>query len=184
MVPYTDKPSIENYLGKDIDAAMDNQLTAWIKAMSEYIDSFVGYPLYRDANSERFYDGSGSRSQHIDRVHGTIVVKIGEEVVEPIQTPYNNPVKQGLVFRDRYFPTDLRNISVTGKHSLCAELPEQIAWACTVFVSLIVQQVDEQREGVKSEKIGDYTITFADEAQRTDYDRAKEILKSYRPIAV
>ena len=181
---YTTKSAVENYLNKEIDEAIDAQLDAYIEAMSEYIDSFVGYPLYQAEDSERLYDGSGSRSQHIDRVHGTIVVKIGDEVVEPIQQPYNKPVKQGLVFRDSYFPADLGNVSVTGKHSMCAELPEQIAWACTVLVAMIVQQVDEQREGVKSEKIGDYTVTFADEAQRTDYDRAKEILASYRPIAV
>lgn len=181
---YCTKIQVQNYLLKTIDVSFDSQLNQYIAAMSEYIDSFVGYPLYRNTETEHLYNGSGSRALHIDRVHGTLEVTVDGVEVEPVQQPYNKPVKQGLILREGAFTKGIANVSVTGKHSMCATLPEQISWACTVLVALIVQQVDEQREGVKSEKIGDYTVTFMDDVQRTDFNRAKEILKSYRPIAI
>lgn len=180
---YTTKADIQAYLLKTINGSYDSAINQYIAAMSEYIDSFVGYPLYRDTETEHLYDGNGTSTLPIDRVHGTITVTVDDTAVTPLASPYNKDVKSSLFLRDNVFTKGYANVSVTGKHSLCASLPAQVTWACTVLVALILQQVDEQREGVKSEKIGDYTVTFKDDVQRGDFDRAKEILRSYRPIA-
>lgn len=179
---YTDAAAVAAYLNKDIASSFDVPLASYIEAMSEYIDSHVGYPVYRDTPEERHYDGTGRPSIQIDPVHTITAVTVDGTAVTPVQQPNNNDVKRGLTLRNAIFPEDLANVSVTGIHSLRAALPEQIKWACTVLVALAVQQVDEQREGVQSEKIGDYSVTYQDQQQRGDLERAKEIIKSFRPV--
>ena len=181
-MPYTTKLDVQNYLLKTIGTSFDTALTSHIAAMSGYIDEAVGYPLYRTAENERRYDGTGNNFLKIDPVHTISAVTVGGETITTIQRPYNTDTKTELVLELATFPKGMANVSVTGIHSLKAELPEQIKWACTVLVALTVQQVDEQREGVQSEKIGDYSVTYQDQKQRGDLIRAKEIINSFRPI--
>lgn len=179
---YTTKLDVQNYLLKTINASFDATLTSHIAAMSEYIDRTIGYPLYRTEETERKYDGTGRRQIKIDPVHTISAVTVDGTTITPIQRPYNTDTKTELVQELAYFTPGLANVSVTGVHCLRKDLPEQIKWACTVLVALTVQQVDEQREGVQSEKIGDYSVTYQDQKQRGDLIRAKEIINSFRPI--
>lgn len=181
-MPYCTKLDVQNYLLKTIGTSFDAQLTSHIAAMSGYIDEAVGYPLYRTAETERKYDGTGRGQLKIDPVHTISAVTVDGTTVTPVQKPYNTDTKTELVLPLDVFPHGLANVSVTGVHCLKKTLPEQIKWACTVLVALTVQQVDEQREGVQSEKIGDYSVTYADQKQRGDLIRAKEIIHSFRPI--
>ena len=185
-MPYTTKLDVQNYLLKTIGTSFDAALTSHIAAMSEYIDRTIGYPLHRTTETERKYDGTGNNFLKIDPVHTITSVTVGGEALdmtfEAVQRPYNTDTKTELILQLKSFPQGLANVSVTGIHCLRKELPEQIKWACTVLVALTVQQVDEQREGVQSEKIGDYSVTYQDQKQRGDLIRAKEIINSFRPI--
>lgn len=170
-MPYTTKLDVQNYLLKTIGTSFDTALTSHIAAMSEYIDRTIGYPLYRTDETVRLYDGTGNNFLKIDPVHTISAVTVGGDTITPIQRPYNTDTKTELVLQSATFPSGFANVSVTGIHSLQSELPEQIKWACTVLVALTVQQVDEQREGVQSEKIGDYSVTYQDQKQRGDLTR-------------
>lgn len=178
---YTNKTAVQNYLLINIDSSFDTQLTAYIKAMSEYMDAQAGFPIYRDAEETRLYDGNGQCALRIDPVHGTLTVVSGEETLtteEYVARPYNNPVKREIVLKSGYFSPGQANISVTGKFSLHSELKEQVKWACTVLVALIINQVNNQGEGVQSEKIGEYQVSFRTQQERNDFKLAKEIIAS------
>ncbi|MGR3504915.1 MAG: hypothetical protein ACU0B7_03480 [Paracoccaceae bacterium] len=179
---YCTKLDVQNYLLKTIGTSFDTALTSHIAAMSEYIDRSIGYPLHRTTETERKYDGTGINFLKIDPVHTISAVTVDGTTITPVQKPYNTDTKTELVQELAYFTPGLANVSVTGIHCLKKTLPEQIKWACTVLVALTVQQVDEQREGVQSEKIGDYSVTYQDQKQRGDLIRAKEIINSFRPI--
>ncbi|MFG6605279.1 hypothetical protein ACGYLF_01530 [Sulfitobacter sp. 1A10444] len=181
--PYTTSLAVQNYLQQTLKASFSSQLTAYIEAMSEYCDELAGFPIYRTDETERKYDGCGLSTQQIDHVHTITEVTVSGAVVEPLQVPYNSDVKTELKLPAGVFTPGAANVSVTGIHCLRKELPASVAHACTVFVAIILRQVKEQRGGVKSEKIGEYSVTFASDEERLDYQMAVEAVKALRPIS-
>lgn len=178
--PYTTKQAVENYIEQQISNDFTTQLEAYISAMSEYCDQLAGYPIYRDTETTHLYDGNGRQDMVIGPVHSITEVKVNDEVVTPLQVPYNSDIKTQL---KGSFPHGQANVEVTGKYSLTKTLPEQVTHACTVFVGILLKQVKDQRGGVKSEKIGEYSVTFMSDQERLDYQQAKETIKAYRRIS-
>ena len=182
--PYTTKLAVQNYIQQQLDAAFNSQLDAYIEAMSEYCDELAGFPIYRTAETTRTYDGSSQLLQPIDHVHTISEVLVdGTEPATVYQVPYNSDVKTNLKLQNGYFPAGTQNVSVTGIHCLKKDLPASVAHACTVFVGLILKQVKDQRGGVKSEKIGEYSVSFASDEERLDYQMAVDAVKALRPIS-
>ncbi|MEJ6011436.1 hypothetical protein [Novosphingobium aquae] len=184
---YTDKTAVQNYLLTNIENTFDTQLAAYITAMTEFIDQRAGYPIYRNAESTNLYDGQGDNLLSISPVCTndtvtTIDVTIDGVAVDPLMAPYNSVTKRELVLRGEVFPTDYANVAVTGIHSFEPTLPEKIKWACTVLVAGIINQVNNQTEGVQSEKIGEYQVSYKDQAARADFTRALEIIDGYKRI--
>lgn len=182
---YTTKASVQNYLLTNIDASFDTQLTAYITAMTEFIDGRAGYPVFSETETTRLYDGSGTYTQLITPVH--TITEVLVDTVEPsatvlLKAPYNNDIKTQLTLKSGVFTEDFANVSVTGIHCLAVTLPEKIKWACTVLVAGIVNQVNNQTEGVQSEKVGEYQVSYRDSKERTDYKLALDIIDSYRRI--
>lgn len=180
---YTNKTAVQNYTLTNIDASFDTQLNAWIAAMSEYIDQEAGYPVYREEETTRLYDGNGTNSLIISPVNTITEVVVDEVVVTPHKYPYNDDTKYELILSSGCFACNIANVSVTGIHCLKKDLPESIKWACTVFVAAIVNQSNNQTDGVASEKIGDYQVSFKSEKDRADFVRAKEIVTGLRRIS-
>jgi len=180
--PYCTKANIQNYLQQTLEVTFDTQLNAYIAAMSEHCDELAGFPIYRTTPTERLYDGSGLSNQQIDHVHTITEVTVDDIAVTPFQIPYNSDIKTQLIFKDNIFTNDVANVSVTGVHCLKKTLPAAVAHACTVFVAILLKQVKDQRGGVKSEKIGEYSVSYMTDEERLDYNMAVEAVKAYRPI--
>ena len=179
---YTTKQAVENYLNQNIDESFNDQLDRHIAAMTEWIDQTVGYPVFSEEVTTRRYDGSNAPTITIDPVHTISEVKVDDVVVEPFEKPYNTHIKTELAFTTRHFNRGMGNVHVTGIHALRKDLPEPIFFACTVFVAVVMNQVRDQNAGVKSEKIGDYQVSFTDDKERSDFKEAKDIVLSYKPI--
>lgn len=180
---YTTKLAVQNYLQTTIASSFDDQLTAYIAAMSEHCDTLAGYPIYRTDETTNRYDGSGERSQLIDPVHTITEVMVDDIAVDPLEAPYNSDIKTELKLRFSTFAAGDANVSVTGIHALKKNLPAPVAHACTVFVGILLKQVKDQRGGVKSEKIGEYSVSFMTDEERLDYKMAVEAVTAYRPIS-
>lgn len=180
--PYTDKTAVQNYTLTNIDASFDTQLTEWIAAMSEYIDQQVGYPVYTNVPSTRLYDGSGKCELVINPVITITAVTASDVAITPVQAPYNTSAKTALLLRTSVFPADLANIAVTGLHCLKLSVPNPIKLACSILVAGIVNQSNNQTDGVKSEKIGEYSVTYATAEEQTQYQWAKSVIDAHRPL--
>jgi hypothetical protein len=183
-MPYTDKTAVQNYTLTNIEAGFDTQLTEWINAMSRFADQYCGVTLVSETETTRLYDGEGTDELKIDSVYDIdTVTTTGGVVLSPLFYPANSDRKYLLRLQYDYFPVGMQNVAVTGVFARFKELPADIKFAVTVLVAGIVNQSNKQTDGIKSEKVGEYQVTYKDEKERADYARAMSILDSYRKIA-
>jgi len=180
---YTDKTAVQNYTLTNIDVTFDTQLTAWITAMSRYMDNYCGCTLVDTGSSTRLFDGNGAEEMKIDDVLSITLVTVDAVTVTPLAYPANSARKYLLSLDNQTFTAGRQNVAVTGIFALFSTLPEDIKFACTVLVAGIVNQSNKQTDGIKSEKVGEYQVTYKDEKERADYARAMSILDTYRKIA-
>lgn len=179
---YTDKPSIQNYTLTNIDNSFDSQLNEWIAAMSRYIDDYCGETILATAPTTRLYDGTGEQTLKIDGAYSISAVTVSDVTVTPYFYPANNPRKYLLDLDRDTFAVGKQNVSVTGIFGRFTTLPADIKYACTVLVAGIVNHSNKQTDGIKSEKVGEYQVTYKDEKERADYDRAMKILDAHRKV--
>lgn len=183
---YTDKTAVQNYTLTNINVTLDSQLTEWIAAMSRFMDKYTGRTLVAEASPEtRKYDGSGTDSLSIDDAHSITTVTVDGTAVTPVQYPANKPRKYRLALPNTLWITGLQNVEVTGLFGYHVDLDDapELKFACTVLVAGIVNAANRQDEGVKSEKIGNYSVVYKTDDERSDYKRAMAILDGYRKIA-
>ncbi|MGI1661382.1 hypothetical protein ACRDNQ_03990 [Palleronia sp. KMU-117] len=177
---YTDEIKVEAYLTTTIDPSFATQLAIYIGAVSRQMDQQAGITLVTDTETTKRYDGSGQAILAIDPVRGISEVTISDVATTVTSYPANTDVKHELVLASGYFPKGLQNVAVTGYHARFATtVPDDIAFAATVLVAGIVQGIKEQRQGVKSETVGKYSVTYLDDKQRADFEMAKQIINSY-----
>lgn len=183
-MPYTTKAAIENYLQTDIDPAFDTQLTEYIAAMSRYADEYTGRTLVAGADDTTcLYDGNGEKSLRIDDVVSITEVTVDDVVVTPFAYPANTVRRYRLELSGSCFTVGQQNVSVTGRFGYFASLPTQLKFAVTVLVAGIVNQVKVQADGVKSETVGSYTVTYKDAKERSDFEMAMKTLAGYSRIS-
>lgn len=184
MISYTDKTAIQNYLLQNIDASFDTQIASWITAMSRFMDGYCGCTLVETTPATRLYDGTGYSELKIDDVYTITAVVVDGTTVTPATYPANSARKYLLKFAYDTFTVGMQNVSVTGnfgRFKLLADC-EDIKFACTVLVAGIVNQSNKQTDGIQSEQIGEYKVTYTNPKERADYDRAMQILNTYRKI--
>jgi hypothetical protein len=182
-MPYTDQTAVENYLLTSIDVAFATQLVEWIDAMSRHMDQFCGRTLVNNEPGTKLYDGTGDNELLIDDVHNITAVTIDGVTFTPYAYPANSACKRVLRFNGDIFPAGMQNVSVAGTFGRFTTLPNDLKFACTVLVAGIINQANKQTDGVQSEKIGEYTVTYKNDQERADFARATAILNGYRKIA-
>ena len=182
---YTTKAAVQNYTLTNIDVSLDTQLTEWITGMSRFMDQYTSRTLVAGDPTTRKYDGNGGDTLIIDDVHDITEVTVDDVVVTPITYPASTSRKYKLVLRDNYWAKGLQNVEVTGKFGYFEALADapDVKFACTVLVAGIVNAANRQDEGVESERIGQYSVTYKTSSERADYKRAMSILDSYRRLA-
>lgn len=183
-LPYTDKTALQNYLKRTIAVGFDTQLTAYIEAMSRFADTYCSCILVDTLETTRKYDGTGDNVLYIDSCHDISAVTVdGTNVFADVYLyPANIDRKNTLEMAYNAFTRGRQNVEVTGVFAHFTELPEHLKFAVTVLVAGILNQVDKQTDGIKSEKVGEYQVTYKDDKERADYAQAMAILQSFRPI--
>lgn len=185
---YTDKAAVQNYLLTNIAAPFDDQLTEYIQAMSQFADTEAGYPIYRNEETTRYYDGVRASELPISSVHTISQVTMDDIAIAPsteyVASPYNNEVKRRIILRTGTFTPGVANIAVTGIHSRVSgdAVPAMLKHAVTVLVAGIINQVNTQSAGVQSEKVGEYQVTYRNEKERADFAQALTTIRNYRKI--
>ena len=180
---YTDKTAVQNYTLTNINVSMDTQLTEWIEGMSRFMDNYCGITLVGEAPAvARVYDGTGEAELKIDSAYSITTVTVDGTAVTPLKYPANSPRTYLLKLADGTFTVGMQNVAVTGIFARLVALPADLKFACTVLVAGIVNQSNKQTDGIKSEKVGEYQVTYKDEKERADYTRAMQILDSYKKV--
>lgn len=202
---YTTKTAVENYILQDIDSSFDSQLDAWIAGIEKVIDQYTGRNFKADsAESARVFDGDGSSELLIDECVAITKVEVGEDSYggsfsEIAATgseryftyPANAAVKgvpfHKLVLNSRRWPEGMQNNRVTAKWGYSTTPPEDIQFAACVFVAGVLNQHRQGGEEIKSESIGGYSVTYNTDAENNswaDFERAKQILDSYKRLNI
>ena len=196
MLGYTDKTQIEKYIGTDINSSYNTQVKTWIGQMEEYINRFTGRVFIADTTeSEKWFDGAGGQEMFIDEAIEIVgTVKIYDtngseyytltEDTDFVAYPYNEKPIRKMIMKSsiaKYFLVGIKNVSVTAKWGYSVEVPAEIAFSTTVFVAGIINFSNNKTPSkMKSEKLGDYSISFRDEKGEKDFGRAIEIINSYK----
>ena len=190
MTPYTDKTTIENYLLQSIDSSFDDQISAWILAMSRYIDKKCNRIIFDDTESTVLYDGDDTNLLHIQDCNSISEVllnnvDITSSIFEyPSNKQYTSRIvvdPNGLIGK---FTQGFQNVSVTGIQAMHSELPEDIKLACTILVAGIINNSILGNKAGSTERIGNYLVTYRTPSQQQDFASIQSILSTYTRIAL
>jgi len=188
---YTDIAQIQNYLLHTIEDYFRPQVEDWIARMEKYVEQETGRVFIADSvASEKTYNGNGGLNLFIDECLGIDELTIDDTVIDVddyIVYPTNESPKVRIKLKNDaglYFTEDEQNVIVEAKWGYSEICPPDIGFATMVFVVGIINFSGEMEGEIKSEKIGDYTVTFKDQTSLQDFQRAEEILKKYKLIVV
>lgn len=182
---YTDREAVENLLLQTIDASFYPQIEQWIEAMSRQADREANRTLCNNIEETYSYDGDNSNLLVINDCNSiTSIIVDGKEVLEKVRQYPQNKDYTSRIFFDGRFPKGKGNVKVTGIHAMFKEVPADIKYACTVLVAGICRnQIFNEREG-KTERIGNYSVTYKEGNEAAQIQTAKQTLLSYRRIAI
>lgn len=186
MADYTDQAAVETYLGKTLTA----DPAAWIAAVSAFIDKYTGRTFVTDeAPSERLFEGNSGQKLIIDDCIDVTKVEIGdrygdnfEETTDYQAFPLNETPKTMLGLKNRGWGVGIHRITANWGYS--ASRPDDIAFAATVLVAGIANFALQTGSAIKSETIGNYSVSYDTAQGAADYERAMAILDSYRRITI
>jgi hypothetical protein len=189
---YTSIENIENYLLTDIAPEFQAQVGLWITAMSNYIALATNREWLADSTaSTRLYNGSGSKSLRIDDCIDISQVEIGEEFGENFEVvagytsyPFNLPSKSLVILKEDIFPIGIQTARITAKWGYSAQVPQDIQHACTILVAGVIQAQTNKEGEIESEKIGNYTVKYVNDAQKSDFQTVKDILAQRQVIRI
>lgn len=207
---YIAKADIEDYLLIDIDSSFDDRIDIWIEAMTRKVEQLtsrvfmIGDGTEEDLDNvtatARLFDGNGSCELMIDDCieitklevsSGTsdVFTEIPSTGANRYLTLPNNaaalnlPINE-LILRLGIFTEGLQNVRVTAKWGYARQAPDDIKMAVAVFVAGIINSHRSGSTVVKSERIGNYTVSFADEAGWNEFENAKAILDTYKRFSI
>jgi hypothetical protein len=194
MRGYTDQSTIENYMLKSIDTTFQIQLESWIEAVEKMIEQITGRVFIADTEaSERIYNGQGDVRQKFDEFvidseeNPGIIIKLGED--EPRVTieqgdyriyPTNQENKSIIELKSASFERGYQNVRITAKWGSYREVPADIKLAATILVAGIINNSSPDKGMVRSESLGAYTISYANEKGWADYTNAMSIILSHK----
>jgi len=183
MMGYTNKNAIENYLLVEIDENFDEQINEWIEAMENYITKTTGRIFIApQEKTAKKYDGNGKDEIWVDEFIELESVKIDDEEIdikECLLYPVNSLPKTRIKLKNGYFTQGDQNVEIVAKWGYSEKCPADIKLATTIFVAGIINYSLSTEGEVKSESIGDYSVTFKEEKQWQDFEYAKNLLNQY-----
>ncbi|QDP67607.1 MAG: hypothetical protein Tp172MES00d2C118482111_1 [Prokaryotic dsDNA virus sp.] len=198
---YTTEEKVEAFGLVDIAGSFSSVIDGWIVGVENTIDQITGRNFIADATeSERLFSGDGGKDLLIDDAIEITKVEVGLDdyggnfieiassgasryFTEPANhTAKGVPITK-IMLRDRRFTTGVQNHRIEAKWGYSEEVPADIEFCATVFVFGIANQQRQGGQSVKSERIGNYQVTYNSENGKDswgDFERAMQILDSYK----
>lgn len=184
---YCDLIDVENYLLIEVKDSFKSQVEDWIEGVSRMVDTLANRKLVAepfgsgDDYEVKYYDGNGRKRLTIDDAQEIDIVKI--DGIETTATPYPKVPPYRALINEAGFDRGDQNVEVYGRFGLFNEVPLDIKLACAIIVAGIIN-VQVRKINKTSEKIGSYSVTYADDKGMNDYVRAIQIIESYRKYEI
>ena len=193
---YTTEAKVNTFLNTTVTAGVLDDI---ILAVQKFIEEYTGRNFKADSEaSARLYDGNDSQELVIDDCievstvevgnnnYGDTFTTIGTSGTDRYYTlPNNNDVDgvpiRKLHLRSRTFLSGFQNHRITAKWGYSENVPDDVSHVATVLVSSIYKFGRSGAVGgVKTRKIDKYTITFGNDNDLAEFNRALEILDNYK----
>ena len=194
---YTTEEKIESYLG-DITIIGD-AAENYILATEKFIDNFTGRNFIADENaSSRLYNGNNRQGLIIDDCIEVAKVEVGSNyygdsfseiqaggadgyyLMPPNYSSDSLPIRK-IGLRSRIWIEGHANHKITAKWGYSVAVPNDISQAATIIASgMYYANRGENTGAIKSEKIGEYQVQYADTKGKSDYEWAIGVLESYK----
>lgn len=196
---YTNKTAVENYILQNIDSSFDSQLDSWISGIEQVIDQITGRNFIADSTaSARLFGGDDEQDIIVDECVEVTKVEVGldsyGQTFQEISAsgadryflqPDNYSAKgvpiHKIVLNARVWPAGIQNNRITAKWGYSAAVPDDIKFAATVMVAGVLNQHRQGGDQIKSERIGNYQVTYNSEVGNDswgDFQNAMQILRS------
>lgn len=201
---YTTRAKIEDYILADIDPRLYTSLDQWIEGVEKLIDQITGRNFIAPSTaSARYFDGNGDQVLLIDDAVAVTKVEVGNDdyggtfteiiatgsdryFLEPANYGDKGVPVNSIMLNGRRWPEGKQNNKVTAKWGYSVAVPSDISFAATVFVAGIINQQRQGGDKIKSEKIGNYQVTYDENGGDSwaDFNQAMAILDSYKKINI
>ncbi len=193
MKGYCSVVEVENYALTEVDPTFETQIQQWIEFSESIIDRETGRNFIADDSaSDRLYDGNSLNALLVDDFVDIVSITINDnygELVKALTTddfvvsPYNSLPKRKIILKPAIvesFVKGTANITVNAKWGYSVEVPDQIKFAAIVFTAGIMNFGNDAPGEIKSETIGDYSVTYKDDNGWNDYKKACDILNTLK----
>jgi len=193
MKGYCTIDDIKNYNLTEIAESFESQIESWIGIAESIIERETGRVFkVGSTESDRIYDGYNTRDLSIDDCLSVSEVKIYDcdgnlaytlDENGFVLSPYNSNPKMRMFIKpsqDAVFKRGTGNIVVTGVWGYSETVPPEITYATVVLVSGIMNNGNDAPGEKKSEKIGDYMVTYKDDTGWSDFKKMYDIINIYK----
>ncbi|HEY1037153.1 MAG TPA: hypothetical protein VGE62_01065 [Candidatus Paceibacterota bacterium] len=191
---YTTPLKIEEYMMIEIEPSFEPVVERWIEAVSRMMDKYTNRTLVADpADVTRYFNGDGKDVFFPDDILSITELKVGDEYGDNLVavTGYgiypkggNEPVRQ-ITLRSGSFTKGLQNIELKGKFGLFIETPADIELCATMLTAEIIKpSLPKVDTDIKSESIGNYSVTYTDIKSVPGSERFTQMLDPYKLITL
>lgn len=176
---YTTQAKIENYTLQDIDASFSIVIDTWIEIAEDYINQTTNRKFEAET-SEYVFDGNNKTRLFVGDFTALTSVEVDDtDVTSDIKIYPANITPKNVLFYENGFDTGKQNITVNAKWGYSDSAPKGIEFVATVIVAGMVQQHVKSTKAIKSEKIGNYQVSYTEE-QLQDFKMIDKVLSTYR----
>lgn len=194
---YTTEEKIEAYLGGI--AITTGGAANFILATQKLIEQLTNRIFKADGTAvARLYDGNDRQDLLIDDCTEITKVEVGNDMWGDTFTEIlNSGINRYYALPNNYAVDEVpinkiglrsqiwiggnANHRITAKWGFSTNVPDDISFAATVIAAGMYNQNRGENTGaIKSEKIGEYQVTYADEGGLNDFKLAMQILQGYK----
>jgi len=194
---YTTTQKVKDYLQIDnfTHSRTATAISDWINAVEEWIDNYCGR-TFKSETTTKLYDGNGKSQLITDDFTTLTSIEILDEdgnvedstsdSTDWFTIPANEKPKTAVKLNPRgqsmrtIFPVGTQNIKLHGDFGYESSVPKAVEMAATMLVAELVKNHDQQAGDVKSESLGDYSVTYADIDKIATELNATKLLEQFK----
>jgi len=195
---YTSLQVIEDTMLIEIDSNWTDELDRFMEQVEDFIDTYTGRNFVADEDySDLLFDGDGEKEMIIPDCVDIESIIITEPVSGVESTyewdddyflayPASKTPKNSLEFRDTNsfdFAKGQQNVTISAKWGYSTAVPREIELAATILMAGVINYAYEHNSEVRSETIGNYSVTYQREEEWVKFKLAMQILDKYKKVS-